>query len=356
MTKKIILIDESFPINSRNARILLSIREAFPDSELHVISWDREHSFTHSDEPWIYHLFQQRAQYGNKLQKLFGMIGYRQYCKQLIQSIQPTSIIASHWNNLLMVPSLDWNQTQLIYDNLDAPTGPWLVRQLLRFIEHFYMRRATLTVHASRFYTQLYSPAFPQLVLENKLMQMPQPISYTVHQPIRIAFLGNIRYLNILQNLVDAVRDDQRFALAFHGSGPDLERLKKYIGTATNVVCTGAYNYAQMADLYEKTDLIWAAYPNKDFNVQYAISNKFHESIAYTIPAIYSEKTKLAEYVTDNTIGLAVNPYSVQAIQDLLIHLASCPQELMDCHQHLLLARVNDHTWNDAIQPLLKKL
>lgn len=353
MTKRIVLIDESFPINSRNTRILVSIREAFPDCELHVISWDREQSFTQSVEPWTYHLFSKRAQYGNKIQKLLGMIGYKRYCKQIIEKILPSCIIASHWNNLLMLPSLDWHQTHLIYENLDAPTGPWLGRKLIGFIEHFYMRRAILTVHASRFYTQLYSPSFPQLILENKLMQTPQPVDYVVHQPMRIAFLGNIRYLTILQNLVDAVRDDQRFELTFHGGGPDLEKLKRYIGSATNVVCTGAYDYANMAALYEKTDLIWAAYPNKDFNVQYAISNKFHESIAYTIPAVYSEKTKLADYVTSHSIGLSVNPYSAQAIYDLLVKLASCPDKLLNCHQQLLLARKNDHTWQQEIQPLL---
>ena len=36
--------------------------------------------------------------------------------------------------------------------------------------------------------------------------------------------------------------------------------------------------------------MVWAAYPNKDYNVKYAISNKFFESLVYEKPTFFSKE------------------------------------------------------------------
>ena len=88
-----------------------------------------------------------------------------------------------------------------------------------------------------------------------------------------------------------------------------------------NVFFTGKYLYENVTQLYHNSDVVWAAYPNKDFNVVYAISNKFHESLYVGIPCIYSDQTKLAELVKEKNIGFVVNPYDISSIKNLFSNI-----------------------------------
>lgn len=350
---KIILIDESYPLNTRNSKILTSLAQAFPQAEMHILTWDRSGCFDGGMAGWHYHLYDRPASYGNKLQKLLGLGGYRKFCQAVIRQLQPDVIIASHWNNLLMLPRVDYHRQMVIYENLDAPTGPWLGRRLLGMIEHHYMKRIALTVHASRFYEEIYPHRYPQLVLENKPTLQTVATDYHPASPLNVVYLGIIRYIDILKNLVDAARDNDQIRLSFHGSGPDLQTLLDYTQGMPNVVCTGAYRYEDIGRLYDEADVIWAAYPNRDFNVRYAISNKFHESIAYGRPAIYADHTRLGQYAAEHHLGYEVDPYSPSSIRSLLDILSKDPAQLRDTHTALCTHKQTESTWNQDVEQLI---
>lgn len=346
---KILLVDEAYPLNTRNTKILGSLSRCYPDAAIHVVTWDRAGQYDASAESWMrwnWHLYTRQAKYGNKMQKLRGMYGYRAFCSRVVRAVAPDVIIASHWNNLLMLPHLDYGRQMLIYENLDAPTGPALGRWLLGKVEARYMGRAALTVHASRFYTRIYPRKYRQLVLENKPVIATEPVDYAPARPLRIAYLGNVRYPDILKNLADAVRDDDRFVLCYHGGGPDYDLLKEYTASASNIHMTGPYRYEDIERLYRQTDIIWAAYPNRDFNVRYAISNKFHESMAYAIPAIYADNTCLGRYVEERGIGYQVDPYSVEAIRGLMNHITQDIPGLLARHEALKVQHRDETSWD----------
>lgn len=355
---KILLVDESYPLNTRNTKILSSLTQSYPSAEVHVVTWDRAGEFHYSNETnrrWQWHLYTRPAVYGNKIQKLIGMFGYRSFCSKTVARVHPDVIIASHWNNLLMLPCLDCKSQMLIYENLDAPTGPTLFRKILNSIEHMYMKQA-LTVHASRFYSSIYPKRYNQIILENKPVFDVIPASYAPRNPLRIAYLGNIRYLDILKNLADAVRGDDRFCVSYHGGGPDFQQLKEYVEGVSNVELTGPYQYEDISSLYKDADIIWAAYPNKDYNVRYAISNKFHESLAYAVPAIFAEETCLGEYVESSGLGFQVNPYSVDSIRKMLDGIYNDRTCLMNIHHTLAKQFLRETSWNEDFFKLKEKI
>lgn len=355
---KILLVDESYPLNTRNTKILVSLEDCYPNAEIHVLTWDRAGEFDLQNEPhdkWIWHVYKYSAAYGNKMQKLRGMFGYRSFCSEKVAALHPEVVIASHWNNLLMLPRLDYKSQMLIYENLDAPTGPMLSRRILNCIEHHYMKGA-LTVHASRFYTSIYPSKYDQIVLENKPTIDVVSSDYSPKTPLHIAYLGNMRYLSILKNLADAVRGDLRFKLSFHGGGPDFMSLKKYVSGVPNIHMTGSYQYDDIATLYNDTDIIWAAYPNKDYNVRYAISNKFHESLAYQIPAIYAENTCLGEYVESSGLGFQVNPYSVGSITQLLDKIYRENTCLYKIHKALGVQYQKETSWDEDFKQIKSRI
>ena len=343
----IVLIDDCFPINTRNRKILSSLAKHYgKEAKLSVITWDRNDDYQEESEG--YHVYKKASEYGNKTRKLLNLWGYRQFCQATIKNLRPDVVIASHWNNLMMVPRLDRRRQMLIYENLDVPTEAYILRKTTTALEHWHMRRVDLTIHASRFFTKLYSPKIKQLILENKpVFQAPPPQEYAVHQPLRIAFIGLLRYRDISKVLIDAVRNDSRFQLYFHGDGHAKEYLEQCAAGASNIFFTGRYAYEDVARLYQQTDVVWAAYPNKDFNVVYAISNKFHESLSFGIPTVYADKTCLGDFVVENHIGMAVDPYSIDAVKQLLENIVAHQDDLRKMAQDMRAFGKQQTTWEE---------
>ena len=345
--KRIVLIDECFPLNTRNRRILDSLARHYRQSaQLEVITWDRNNEYI-EDMPG-YHVYKKTSAYGNRVQKFINMWGFYGFCRALIRQLEPDVVIASHWNNLLMVPKLNRKKQMLVYENLDMPSGPFLIRKCTSTLEKWKMREVDLTVHASRFFASQYPADYPQIVLENKpTFENGTLFSHEIHSPIRIAFIGNLRYFDILKNLVEAIRGDERFQLYFHGNGPAQEQLKKLAGETSNIFFTGQYAYEDVPQLYEQTDVVWAAYPNKDFNVKYAISNKFHESIMLGVPAVYASQTCLGEYATQQKIGLEVDPYSIEAIRGMFNQIAEGSIDLEAIKKSISAFSMQQTSWDE---------
>lgn len=352
----IALIDESYPINTRNRKIIASFARHYGnEAKVSVITWDRNNDY--SEEQENYYVYKKSSQYGNKTRKLLNLWGYRQFCHATIKALQPDVVIASHWNNLVMVPKLDRRRQMFIYENLDVPTEAYILRKASTIVERWCMRRVDLTIHASRFFTQLYSPRKKQLILENKpAFQAPPPQEYIVHNPIRIAFIGTLRYHDIMKTLIDAMRDDNRFQLYFHGDGHARQFMEECAKGASNIFFTGRYAYEDVAKLYQQTDIVWAAYPNKDFNVVYAISNKFHESLSFGIPTVYADKTCLGDFVVKHHIGMAVDPYSIDAIKTLLSHIVSHQEDLRKMACDMRTFGKEQATWEEDFLEVKKAI
>ena len=120
-----------------------------------------------------------------------------------------------------------------------------------------------------------------------------------------------------------------------------------------NISFYGAYSFSQIPKIYEQSDLIWAAYPNKDYNVVYAISNKFHESMSCGKPCIYADKTKLGKYVSINNIGYTVDPYSEKAIRTLINQIKDNLPEYEKCKQNILQKKQYETTWHQDFKEIV---
>ncbi|MBQ8046992.1 MAG: glycosyltransferase [Prevotella sp.] len=348
----IALIDESYPINTRNTKILNSLATHYgKEAKLSVITWDRSNRYT--DDIQDYHVYKRDSAYGNKTRKLMNLWGYRRFCHEQIRKLNPDVVIASHWNNLLSVPRLDRRRQMFIYENLDVPTEAYLLRKASSLLEHWHLHRVDLIIHASRFFQQLYSQKIPQIVLENKPAMATEPQGHTLHHPIRVAYIGALRYIDMLKHLVDAVRGEDRIQLFFHGGGHAEDGLKAYAGNEPNIIFTGYYKYEQITELYRQADVVWAAYPNKDFNVKYAISNKFHESLAFAVPAIYSEQTCLGDFVEQNGIGITINPNSADDIRRRLQELCDGKYDMAKIQRRLLEFQQEQTTWESDFRQVV---
>lgn len=321
--KKILLIDSAYPINVRNKKILTSLAQN-PSVETRYCAWNRTAKTIEGDDLNQF-VFTKTSGYGQKLKKLFNMIHYARFVGKQIKQYQPDVIIASHWDSLLLASLYKQKNQVLIYEILDIPTSlNTMVRKVLTLLETWALRKTDKLIFASRFFIPLYhSFKGKAALIENKPYKMPLQThkeNQVANDRLVVTFLGTVRYLDILKNLVDASKEAD-VDVEIWGDGPDEQSLKEYAQGYTHVQFYGRYNYAMIGEIYEKSDLIWAVYPSNDHNVKYAISNKYHECILYGKPGVFADKTQLGNMVQAEKTGFIVDPYSISNITKLFIAL-----------------------------------
>ena len=360
-TVRFLVIDSAYPINTRNTKIANSICEYYSGKgiQMSFCAWNRENKDI-SALP-NYNIYKKNSPGGQLLKKLFNLFGYFFYLKKCNIEIKPHVIIASHWDMLLLSSIFKKKSQILVYENLDIPSVPSKVLlAILKGVERLTLRNTDMIVFASRFYESLYKcEKYSHVVLENKPVFTAFHIDKNIEcesGKLNISYIGGVRYLEILKNLVSAVRDNPNINLYFHGEGHDLKALKKYSEGSENIYFTGRYEYDEIERFYQNSDIVWAAYPNKDYNVKYAISNKFHESLYYTVPCVFSEKTCLGDLVTKREIGFVVNPYSVEEIRELLEGIVVNRKNLLSVKNRMKNYAIEEKDWESQFKDFINEL
>ncbi|GHV06867.1 hypothetical protein FACS189485_16130 [Spirochaetia bacterium] len=323
--KTILLIDTSYPINTRNSKILMSVSGC----EKHVATWNRDNRPALSSKKcYSENIFTSISPYGNKILKIGKLFTFAVFVKKCIKEIKPDYIIASHWDTLLIAVLFNHGKCKLIYENLDMPTANnGFILALLQKLEKHALGKTDAIIFASRFFVEQY-PFYRKktLVLENKPfadIKNEKPAVY-LHSTdnIKLSFIGTLRYFDCMKNLITAA-SGLPIDVLFFGDGPDYSKLKTFSENHDNVYFFGKYNYEDIRCIYELSDIIWAVYPNKDYNVKYAISNKFFESLVFHKPAFFAANTLLGDFVMKNNIGFVVDPYCSECIREKLLAIIS---------------------------------
>jgi glycosyltransferase involved in cell wall biosynthesis len=352
--KKIVLIDSSYPINNRNVKIINSL-EGF---EKNIIAWNRDNREYEPMGNCIEYLFKSNAPYGHHYMKLFKLIFYLFFINKIIKQIKPDIIIASHWDMLFIAALIKPRKCNLIYENLDMPTADSKISLMIqRKIEKFSLGNTDAIIFASRFFSSDYQFFKKKTyILENKpsrsiLDNRPAQYFHATNK-IKISFIGNLRYFDIMCNLINAV-EGLPIDILFFGDGPDYMRLLSFANNKNYVYFFGKYKYENIKCIYDLSDLIWAVYPNRDYNVKFAISNKFFESLLFQKPAFYADSTCLGDFVKKNNIGFVIDPYSVECIKSVINEILSNTNKLAEITKNIKnYNSQNNQFWDDDIKSL----
>ncbi len=149
--KKVIFLDSSYPINSRNERIIKVINK---DHHVKVITWNRtKDTITNTD----YQIFNRIAPYGSRFKKLKYMFQYYSFIKKEILSFKPEIVIASNWDMLFLASFIKKKfHFNLIYENRDMiSTSNSLVKYSLEAIERISLKNVDSMILASRFFLKI---------------------------------------------------------------------------------------------------------------------------------------------------------------------------------------------------------
>lgn len=351
--KKILLIDGVYPVNTRNLRIYKTLMQKYT---IKFCAWNRN-NFQYTDKNNF--IYSSNEGYGKKIKKLLGMKAYLSFIKQTIKEYKPELIIASQWDMLLLT-ILSGFKGKIIYENLDLPTSSnkFILLFLLK-LEKWMLKKIDGIIFASRFFLPIYKENnIKKLLLENlplKEINFQKEIDIQRRNKIRISFIGGLRYFETMKNLLLAIQKNNNIELYLIGRGAENNKFKNFIKEKKlkNILLIDSYKYEEIKKFYVNTDLIWAVYPNKDYNVKFAISNKFFESILFEKPCFFAKNTQLGNLVHENGMGIVVDPYNIQEIKNIINQLNK--EKILNLQNNIKFYKNNQKLyWEESEEELLK--
>ncbi|MGN7479753.1 glycosyltransferase [Solibacillus silvestris] len=327
---KVLIVCDHFPVSPRVLKMKDSILKQAPHAEVKIFSWNRGNAENNNKNITTVN---REISYGNRLNKALYLIEFYWEFSKFAKMYKPHFIHAIDLEMFLVSTFIKF-KGKLIYEVYDIKffRNKYFnfFREKIEFL--FLAIKKPAIILASPFFEEYYKKSsffshLNKIVINNKPSKkninfmdkhfLNEDLFKNLSGSKVIGFIGTVRYIDLLINLIEAIKDNKQIKVLIAGEGPDLYALKKYVennGLDGRVLFTGRYDINEIEDIYYLCDYIWAAYPSKDINVKYAISNKFFESMAFKKKVIVSENTKLGDYVFQNDLGIVVNPYDVTDI------------------------------------------
>ena len=344
-------IERYYPIDTRSRRILRTLEHS-GRFDIHVCAWDR--GLEPSPIESKHHILHTPIGYKRLAQKALNIGGYRRFVSKVLSEISPDVVVCSFWDMAVLFSSIRHSNARAIYDVIDLPGGSPLMFNVARMLERIALRRFNKVIFSSRFFSDSYqSYSGEKTTIEN----LPALSELEDHECLsaqskNIAFIGTVRHLETLIPAIDYCKRIGR-TFSVYGAGPDLPKLTEKYGKSAEVSIMGQYDYTTLPVIYRDVLAVWAAYPVSEVNVRYAISNKFFESIFFSVPGVFSSSTLLGQFVAENGLGYCVDaedPASVAETIDSIINDHDRTNLIRRNLDHY--KRSNASHWRD-VEPLL---
>lgn len=127
---------------------------------------------------------------------------------------------------------------------------------------------------------------------------------YREEAPIRIGFIGNVRYYNENVKLLEILKNDERFVVEYFGAGS--ENIQEYCkqNDIHNVKFRGRFQQSETAQLYKEVDIINNIYGNSSMETTAALSNKLYYALCLHKPIIVSDNTYMEKLCDQYRISI----------------------------------------------------
>lgn len=125
-------------------------------------------------------------------------------------------------------------------------------------------------------------------------------------EPIRITFIGYVRFFENDKKLIDSLGNDNRFIVQFFGEGSHIlesyAKEKKY----SNIICKGRFEPDQTHELLKDTDIINNLYGVGEIALDTALSIKLYYAVHLNIPIMVFKNTYMSEITKKYGIGFDI--------------------------------------------------
>lgn len=153
-------------------------------------------------------------------------------------------------------------------------------------------------------YIQVHSLNMPVL---RKLT--PRTSFRAENEPIRIGFVGYVRFFEINTRLLNIFKNDSRFELHYYGSHS--EYLQEYAQTngIRNARFHGSFPVQDTNLFLERIDIVNNLYGNQTKSLDYALSIKLYNGVWCRLPILVCPGTYMEKIAEEYEIGFTVHSY-----------------------------------------------
>jgi len=244
-----------------------------------------------------------------RLTKLKNNLQFKTYAKKIIRKNNYDFIIA--WGDV----------TAFIFSNFLSKSYP--NKYSLNIRDYWFQRNPLifnifkLGIQSSAFTTissdafKSFLPKFNYVFLHsyNKriLRNLPRRESKTINKPIRLTFVGNIRYLTINEQLLLVFKNDSRFELHFYGTNANKLKNFSLNNSIINAFFHDKFDVEETNSFFSKTDIVNNIFGNDNGTATYLLSIRLYHAAHFRVPLLVSAGTHMAKIVEKYNLGFVVD-------------------------------------------------
>jgi len=336
--KKIMMISPSVP----DPRMMNRVRALRGHYRIVFYYWDRLNESIEPDMKGVERTYIRKKgrSRGMRLRTLIGYWGFILQGIRLLNHEQPHIIQAFRYEGLMTAFLYRFwfdRSVKVVYEVADLPSaifprGKSLWKKALAKIsglkEKRWIKKCSLIIFTSPgfydFYYKKFASALPKVYQEclvapgvlDKYQKHPRDF-----KPLVIGYFGNMRYLNTIKTLLDAVEGEPGLRVELAGFTQDETKLDKLLKKYKQATYHGIFPSGGLWKYYSMVDVIYCAYDTDDKNALVLMPNKFYEAVELGLPLIVSRGTYLAKRTEQEGIGYAVDESDSDELRRLLLSL-----------------------------------
>ena len=277
------------------------------NAEYRVLFWNRGGYQLELPDNFVYYNAESDLRKG-KIQKLFDFVNFRNWVIKKLKSYEPRKIIAlSTLTGVILGKWLYSRKDSYVFDIRDYS---------YEHIEPFYSIEKKVIENSA--FTAISSKGFKGFLPEHDYVvahnfnrnDICEDAKFTKTKGvIHFVWNGVVRYFEYQKQYLDALKNDRRFEIVFHGDGPELGLYKEYcdVNGFNNIVFTGSYDNANKASLLQDAQILNNCYgytQGARNKLKYAISNRFYDGMIYHIPQFVEPEGYKSDWARQSGIGV----------------------------------------------------
>lgn len=277
-----------------------------------VVFWDKNNNETYKDPE-----FQQfRIIGGSAIAKVFGYLKFKRKVSRIIQREHISFIICLHpiCNFLLFFILMKKFKNNYIFDVRDFSYEKHLI---VRLMEKQLTKYSTINVISSEGY-KAFLPNAKYLITHNiPKIESTKQLSITSTTPIKLSYIGLIRFMEQNKKIIDFFRNDNRFQLQFIGTNANELRGYCMENKINNVTLIDTFPEKKTLYYFEQSDVILNLYGNHTPLLDYALSNKLYYAAILKKPILVCEDTYMERISHKYGFGFTLRMKNTKELDEL---------------------------------------
>lgn len=248
--------------------------------------------------------------------RVLGYLKFRRYIIEFINKEQFDFIIPLHQSAILLISDvlIKKYKNKYIFDVRDYSYEKY---RIIKKIQKKLVENSRMNIISSEGYTNFLPHGKYYITHNLPNIENIKCNNRKKHFPIRISYIGLIRFMEQNKKIIDFFKNDNRFLISFIGTNSNL--LKEYCeyNNVNNVELIDTFNPKDTLKFYDNTDVIMNLYGNHTPLLDYAISNKFYYALLLKKPILVCEDTFMEKVALKAEVGFVLKMKSETEKDDL---------------------------------------